>query len=79
MRLSHWEEEEACVPTNHESMPLPVQPWVATWGSSRRHVKFVNGFTDCRGDLVCSSVQDVAHMAKSLRTRVLLKLNRMSA
>ena len=78
-RLSHWAEEEACTRSNTNALPLPVQPWVSSWGSSNGQVKVVNGYNGCRGNLVCSSVHDVAHMAKSLRTRLLLKLNRMNA
>lgn len=79
MRLCHWAEDEASIRLHDMSLPLAVQPWVAAWGSSSGNVGIVNGFTGCRGGLVCSSVNDVAHMAKSLRTRILLKLNRMNA
>lgn len=79
MRLMHWAEEEACVRLCHVSLPLPMQPWAAAWGSSSTNVKIVNAYIGCRGNLVCSSVNDIARMATSLQSRLLFKLGTMKA
>ncbi|KAL3147293.1 hypothetical protein ABBQ32_002782 [Trebouxia sp. C0010 RCD-2024] len=77
-RLSHWPLSDYCT-SQSGSLPLPLQQWVTAWGSSSSSsTKIINSHADCRGGLTCSSVEDVAYMAKSIRQRVLVQLNHMA-
>lgn len=78
-RLSHWPVSDYCTSQQSGSLPLPLQQWVTAWGSSSSSsTKIINSHADCRGGLICSSVEDVAYMAKSIRQRVLVQLNHMA-
>ncbi len=77
-RLLHWADRPASVKLQTTASPLPLQRWVSAWGSSiDSSRRTINGHENCRGGLVCGSVEDVAYMATSLRQRVLVRLNRM--
>ena len=81
-RLARWSDVAAGMHAQvHTSIrPLPLQQWVIAWGSSSNSSsKIIHGHEHSRGGLFCSSVEDVAHMAKSLRQRVLVKLNYMAS
>eukprot|EP00891_Asterochloris_glomerata_P008272 jgi/Astpho2/8272/Aster-01355 len=53
--------------------PLPVASWVTMIGSSRTF-KSADASLGTRGQLACCSVEDVSHMAKRLRQRILMRL-----
>ena len=78
-RLSHWSLSQSYISMPSDSLPLPLQQWATAWGSSSSSsTKIINSHPDCRGGLVCSSVEDVVYMAKSIRQRVLVQLNYMA-
>ena len=77
-RLLHWADGPAGIKLQTTASPLPLQQWVSAWGSSiDSSRRTINGHEQCRGGLVCGSVEDVVYMATSLRQRVLVRLNRM--
>ena len=78
-RLSHWCHSDWPMSMLSGSLPLPLQQWVTAWGSSSSSsTKIINSHPDCRGGLICSSVEDLVYMAKSIRQRVLVQLNHMA-
>ena len=78
-RLSHWSHSQSCISMSSGSLPLPLQQWATAWGtSSGSSTKMINSHPDCRGGLICSSIEDVVHMAKSIRQRVLVQLSHMA-
>ena len=81
-RLCQWSNTAASTHAQLHTLagPLPLQQWVMVWGSSSNSSgNIIRGHEESRGGLCCSSIEDVAHMAKSLRQRVLMQLNYMGS